>query len=176
MSDLFDFDILKVASDAQRRATMPGQAAWVVANAGTGKTKVLTDRVTRLLLEDVPPERILCLTFTKAAAAEMRNRLAADIFSEDERPLEELILDAARARGATIATAESCTAGLVATRLTDIAGSSDVVLGGIVAYATCLGEFGAVITFAANIPGQTQTLPLAIYAALQVPGGEAKEA
>ena len=47
---------------------------------------------------------------------------------------------------------------------------------GIVGYATCLGEFGAVITFAANIPGQTQTLPLAIYAALQVPGGEAKAA
>ena len=61
----------------QRRATMPGQSAWVVANAGTGKTKVLTDRVTRLLLEGVRPERILCLTFTKAAAAEMRNRLAA---------------------------------------------------------------------------------------------------
>jgi nicotinamide-nucleotide amidase len=68
-------------------------------------------------------------------ADSMRERLAADIFSEDERPLEELILDAARARGATIATAESCTAGLVATRLTDIAGSSDVVLGGVVAYA-----------------------------------------
>ena len=47
-----------------------------MANAGTGKTKVLTDRVTRLLLEGVKPERILCLTFTKAAAAEMRNRLA----------------------------------------------------------------------------------------------------
>ena len=41
---------------------------------------------------------------------------------------------------------------------------------------TCLGEFGAVITFAANIPGETQTLPLAIYAALQMPGGEAKAA
>jgi molybdate transport system permease protein len=40
-------------------------------------------------------------------------------------------------------------------------------------YAASLGEFGAVITFAASIPGQTQTLPLAIYAALQVPGGEA---
>lgn len=48
-----------------------------------------------------------------------------------------------------------------------------VLVGGIVGYAACLGEFGAVITFAANIPGQTQTLPLAIYAALQTPGGEA---
>jgi molybdate transport system permease protein len=54
--------------------------------------------------------------------------------------------------------------------------SPGIVVGGIVGYATCLGEFGAVITFAANIPGQTQTLPLAIYAALQVPGGEAKAA
>jgi nicotinamide-nucleotide amidase len=65
----------------------------------------------------------------------MRERLAADVFSEDERPLEELVLDAARARSATIATGESCTAGLVAARLTDIAGSSDVVVGGVVAYA-----------------------------------------
>jgi molybdate transport system permease protein len=54
--------------------------------------------------------------------------------------------------------------------------SPGILVGGVVAYATCLGEFGAVITFAANIPGQTQTLPLAIYAALQAPGGEAKAA
>lgn len=54
--------------------------------------------------------------------------------------------------------------------------SPGILVGGIVAYATCLGEFGAVITFAANIPGQTQTLPLAIYSALQVPGGEQKAA
>src|ERR1700677_860601 len=54
--------------------------------------------------------------------------------------------------------------------------SPGILMAGIVGYATCLGEFGAVITFAANIPGQTQTLPLAIYAALQVPGGEAKAA
>ncbi len=54
--------------------------------------------------------------------------------------------------------------------------SPGILVGGIVAYATCLGEFGAVITFAANIPGQTQTLPLAIYTALQVPGGESKAA
>ena len=54
--------------------------------------------------------------------------------------------------------------------------SPGILAAAIVGYATCLGEFGAVITFAANIPGQTQTLPLAIYSALQVPGGEAKAA
>jgi molybdate transport system permease protein len=48
-----------------------------------------------------------------------------------------------------------------------------VLVGAIVGYAASLGEFGAVITFAANIAGQTQTLPLAIYTALQTPGGEA---
>ena len=51
-----------------------------------------------------------------------------------------------------------------------------ILVGAVVGYATCLGEFGAVITFAANIPGETQTLPLAIYAALQAPGGETKAA
>jgi molybdate transport system permease protein len=40
-------------------------------------------------------------------------------------------------------------------------------------FAACLGEFGAILTFAANVPGETQTLPLAIYAALQTPGGDA---
>ncbi|MCL2428389.1 MAG: molybdate ABC transporter permease subunit [Alphaproteobacteria bacterium] len=54
--------------------------------------------------------------------------------------------------------------------------SPGILVGAIVGFATCLGEFGAVITFAANIPGETQTLPLAIYAALQTPGGEAKAA
>ena len=48
-----------------------------------------------------------------------------------------------------------------------------VAAGAVTAFAAGLGEFGAVITFASNVPGKTQTLPLAIYAALQVPGGEA---
>lgn len=51
-----------------------------------------------------------------------------------------------------------------------------VLAAAITGFAACLGEFGAVITFAANVPGQTQTLPLAIYAALQSPGGEATAA
>jgi molybdate transport system permease protein len=49
-----------------------------------------------------------------------------------------------------------------------------ILAGMVMAFATALGEFGAVITFAANIPGKTQTLPLAIYAVLQQPGGEAE--
>jgi molybdate transport system permease protein len=47
-----------------------------------------------------------------------------------------------------------------------------ILAGAILAFAKALGEFGATITFAANIPGQTQTIPSAIYAFLQVPGGE----
>jgi molybdate transport system permease protein len=51
--------------------------------------------------------------------------------------------------------------------------SPGILAGAITAFAAGLGEFGAVITFAANIPGETQTLPLAIYTATQTPGGEA---
>ncbi len=61
--------------DAQRRAADPRASAWVSANAGAGKTKVLTDRVVRLLLDGAAPSRILCLTFTKAAAANMSIRI-----------------------------------------------------------------------------------------------------
>ncbi len=59
----------------QQTAADPYQSVWVSASAGSGKTKVLTDRVLRLLLSDTHPEKILCLTFTKAAAAEMANRI-----------------------------------------------------------------------------------------------------
>ncbi len=63
------------ASLAQIAAAEPTTSVWLSANAGSGKTRVLTDRVARLLLGGVPPERILCLTYTKAAAMEMQNRL-----------------------------------------------------------------------------------------------------
>lgn len=62
-------------STAQFLAADPKVSAWVAASAGTGKTKVLTDRILNLLLHGFAAERILCLTFTKAAAAEMANRL-----------------------------------------------------------------------------------------------------
>ncbi|MEM9642025.1 MAG: UvrD-helicase domain-containing protein [Pseudomonadota bacterium] len=63
------------ATEAQIRAGRPDRSSWVSANAGSGKTRVLTDRVARLLLHGVDPQRILCLTYTKAAAGEMQNRL-----------------------------------------------------------------------------------------------------
>lgn len=63
------------ATLTQNRAAHPNNSTWVEANAGSGKTRVLTDRVARLLLEGVQPQHILCLTYTKAAASEMQNRL-----------------------------------------------------------------------------------------------------
>ena len=60
---------------AQTRAADPAATAWVSANAGSGKTHVLTQRVIRLLLVGTPPSKILCLTFTKAAAANMSLRV-----------------------------------------------------------------------------------------------------
>lgn len=65
----------------QARSTDPGLTAWVGASAGTGKTHVLTARVLRLMLIGTPPENIVCLTFTKAAAAEMKNRIFAELGS-----------------------------------------------------------------------------------------------
>lgn len=61
--------------DPQRRAADPNLSAFVTANAGSGKTKTLIDRVARLLLAGAPPAAILCVTYTKAAAAEMQRRL-----------------------------------------------------------------------------------------------------
>ena len=66
-------------TEAQHRASDPAASVWVGASAGTGKTKVLTDRVLRLLLGGTAPERILCLTFTRAAAAEMALRITREL-------------------------------------------------------------------------------------------------
>jgi ATP-dependent helicase/nuclease subunit A len=59
----------------QREVSNPGVSAWVAANAGSGKTHVLVQRVINLLLDGVEPEKILCITFTKAAAANMAKRV-----------------------------------------------------------------------------------------------------
>ena len=69
-------DVRKRANRDQHRAAEPANSVWVAASAGTGKTTVLTDRFLRLLLAQCPAQHLLCLTFTKAAAAEMANRIA----------------------------------------------------------------------------------------------------
>ncbi len=63
----------------QRMASDPSRSAWVSANAGSGKTWVLSRRVIRLLLAGTPASKILCLTYTKAAAATMSNRVFAEL-------------------------------------------------------------------------------------------------
>src|SRR5436305_14097894 len=77
----------------QVEASNPAVSAWVAANAGSGKTHVLAQRVIRLLLDHVDPAKILCITFTKAAAANMANR----VFEELRRwtALDDFALDEA---------------------------------------------------------------------------------
>lgn len=80
--------------DQQYASSSPKNSAWVSANAGSGKTHVLTQRVIRLMLAGNPPDKILCLTFTKAAAANMKNRvfstLAEWTMMEDKKLEEEV--------------------------------------------------------------------------------------
>ena len=89
-----EFKIPQATIDAQNKAADPAVSAWVAANAGAGKTKVLADRVVRLLLAGTPPSRILCLTFTKAAAANMSlrilNLLADWVILEDDKLRQRL--------------------------------------------------------------------------------------
>ncbi|MDQ0467307.1 double-strand break repair helicase AddA [Labrys wisconsinensis] len=89
-----------VTIERQRRASDPAVSAWVSANAGSGKTTVLTRRVVRLLLAGAAPARILCLTFTKAAAANMQNRIFRDLGRWARLPDAELAREIAAIEGA----------------------------------------------------------------------------
>src|SRR3979409_2667501 len=85
----------------QTRAADPASSAFVSANAGSGKTHVLVQRVIRLLLNGVPPEKILCITFTKAAAANMAERVFSTLghwVTLDDDALNAAIRDAGIAR------------------------------------------------------------------------------
>src|ERR1041385_8973901 len=91
--------------DVQRTASDPALSAWVAANAGSGKTHVLAQRVIRLLLRGTPPEKILCLTYTKAAAANMANRVFGELakwtpLSDDELDAEILKIEGHRPNAA----------------------------------------------------------------------------
>jgi ATP-dependent helicase/nuclease subunit A len=85
----------------QARASDPASSAFVSANAGSGKTHVLVQRVIRLLLSGVPPEKILCITFTKAAAANMAERVFSTLghwVTLDDNALDAAIREAGLAR------------------------------------------------------------------------------
>jgi ATP-dependent helicase/nuclease subunit A len=80
----------------QARASSPRTSAWVSANAGSGKTHVLTQRVLRLLLDGTPPAQILCLAYTKAAAANMADRVFSKLAqwtSLNDNALTKAIID-----------------------------------------------------------------------------------
>lgn len=102
-------DAVAEATRAQRRAADPHVSVFVTANAGSGKTKVLVDRIARLLLEGSKPSAFLCITYTKAAAAEMQRRLFERLggwcVAEDEKLAAEL--EVLGARGADLARARA---------------------------------------------------------------------
>ncbi|MGJ8559307.1 MAG: double-strand break repair helicase AddA [Litorimonas sp.] len=84
------------ATIRQREAADPSRPRIVNANAGSGKTKVLVDRVSRILLQGTDPDKILCLTYTRAAASEMQQRLFATLskwsIAQDDR-LKDVLAD-----------------------------------------------------------------------------------
>jgi ATP-dependent helicase/nuclease subunit A len=90
----------EIATRSQRRAADPAVCAWVNASAGSGKTTVLRDRVLRLLLTNARPTGILCLTFTRAAAAEMANRIATQLREWAVVAPDALVKDLERLTGA----------------------------------------------------------------------------
>src|SRR6185437_13001556 len=81
---------VNTADQVQRRALDPTASVWVSASAGTGKTKVLTERLLTLMLDGTDPSRLLCLTFTRAAAAEMVNRVNARLAAWTTMPVGAL--------------------------------------------------------------------------------------
>src|SRR6204780_849083 len=87
--------------DKQASASNPGLSSFVSANAGSGKTHVLVQRVIRLPLSGVPPEKILCITFTKAASANMAERVFTTLghwVTLDDAALDAAIIEAGIAR------------------------------------------------------------------------------
>jgi double-strand break repair helicase AddA, alphaproteobacterial type len=93
-------EIPRETKELQARASDPRHSAWVSANAGSGKTHVLAQRVIRLLLDDVDPARILCLTYTRAAAANMAGRVFSTLSKWTTLPDAELERAIAELEGA----------------------------------------------------------------------------
>ena len=101
MSARRDEAAIEAAERRQREAADPVASVWVAANAGAGTTRVLVDRVARLLLAGARPHSVLCLTFTRAAAAEMLRRLGIDgkALLVDVKPEDKLALSVRNIEG-----------------------------------------------------------------------------
>ena len=110
----------------QADAADPVASVWVSANAGTGKTHVLTMRVLRLLLAGTPPERILCLTYTKAAAAEMSKRVFESLSKWVMLPESDLARTLTEFLGRVPAPEETALARTLFTRATETPGGLSV--------------------------------------------------
>ncbi len=158
MSAATDFDRTRAH---QRDASNPQSSAWVIANAGSGKTHVLTQRVIRLMLAGTDPAAILCLTFTKIAAAEMARRVFEALGKWTmlgEPELSEAIADM---QGRSPTTEEMRTARRLFARALETPGGLKIQT----IHAFCerlLHEF----PFEANVPGRFTVLDDSAAAAL----------
>ncbi len=110
MIELSPQELLDAAERKQRAAADPSVSAWVRANAGTGKTHVLVQRILRLLLSGAAPRSILCLTFTKNAAAEMETRVLSKLGEWATADRETLTANLARLLGRPPSDAERAVA------------------------------------------------------------------
>ncbi len=118
----------------------------------------------------------------RAAADLVRSRAGTSVYGEGDSDLAALVLQSARARGVRLAVAESCTGGLIGTRLTEIPGSSDVFVGGVIAYdnavkrellgvpSTMLEEHGAVSEPVVRIMAENAAKRFGVAAAISVTG------
>ncbi|HXW05293.1 MAG TPA: competence/damage-inducible protein A [Vicinamibacterales bacterium] len=124
----------------------PIYSSWLRAIPPIETTVLATPGQIELHLSVRTADPTLAADTLASARRQLREALAPDVYSEDGRPLEEIVGRLLQERGLTIAAAESCTGGLLLSRLTDVPGSSAYVLGGVVAYANELK------TAFANVP------------------------
>jgi competence/damage-inducible protein CinA-like protein len=116
-------------------AVQPLYSRWRTASPPIETTILASPGQIELHLTVRAPSAAATQAALASATAQVRDAIGDDVFSTDGRSLEEIVGDLLRSRHLTIAVAESCTGGLLLSRLTDIAGSSDYVLGGVVAYS-----------------------------------------
>ena len=127
MTELSPQELLQAAEAKQRAAADPAVSAWVRANAGTGKTHVLVQRMLRLLLSGAAPRSILCLTFTKNAAAEMETRVLAKLGEWTTANNEALSGDLAKLLGRAPGSAELAAAPCLFASVIDAPGGLSIM-------------------------------------------------